>query len=239
MTITAQQIINKAFLITGIKAINETPTGAESTDALLTLNMILETYQLEQLLQYDDIITTGTLTPGLNPHTIGPTGTFVAARPNSIISAYIRDLSNIDYPLTIIDSLQYDDIYIKSLQTQIPAYLFYNPKFPNGEIFLSTVPSAAYSIKIRYKNPLSSYASLSTSNSYPNGYSHLLCYQLATQLASEYGQPRQDLQAIADNIKNTIKKNNWQSYELNFDPRMPFGDNSDSGFNFHTGLSGW
>ncbi len=240
MTISAQQIINKAFLISGIKSPGEIPDGFESVDALQTLNMIMGVFQVEQLLQYDDIVTVGTLVPGLNPHTIGATGaTITAARPNSIISAYIRDYSNIDYQLELIDSLQYDQILMKGLQTQVPAYLFYNPKFPNGELFLATVPNIAYSIYLRYKHPLATFATLSTSNAYPDGYDQLLIYQLAFQLSVEYGSSRPDLKIMVEDIKNNVKKNNWQSWELPFDPRMPFGSNGDSGFNFHTGLSGW
>lgn len=240
MNIIALNIIKKAFLISGIKAINEVPTGPEGIDALNTLNMIMGTFQLENLLQYDDIVVNATLTPGLNPHTIGgpSTGaTFNANRPNSILSAYIRDNSNNDYNLIEIDATQYDEITTKSISTDIPTYFFYNPRYPNGEIFLSPVPTAAYTINLRYKNPLGMFGTLQTSNNYPDGYEMLLTYQLAYQLSVEYGTPRLDLKEISDSVKNTVKKNNWQNFELPLDGRTPFGESSD--FNFHTGLSGW
>ncbi len=240
MAITASKIISKAFLISGISAYNETPSGPEANDALDSLNRILGVFQLEQLLQYDDVTFSGTLVPGLNPHTIGPSGaTFTAARPYTLLSAYIRDLSSNDYEMTIIDALEYDSIFLKNLQQNIPTYLFYNPKFPNGELYLSTVPNIAYTLHLRYKNPLLSFATLSTSNTYPDGYDQLIIYQLAWQLASEYGIPRPDLKSMLDEMKNTVKKNNWQSYALDYDSRMPLGDNFDTGFNFHNGLNGW
>lgn len=227
MNIIAQKVITKAFLISGIKAINETPSGPESIDALQSLNMIMGVFQLENLLQFDDIVVNATLVPGLNPHTIGGPAvgaTFLANRPNSILNAFIRDLSNNDYPLTEIDAKEYDDISAKNTTSDIPTCFFYNPKYPNGEIFLSPVPNAAYTINLRYKNPLGMFGTLTTAHNYPDGYEQLLTYQLAYQLAAEYGNPRPDLKEMVDNIKNTVKKNNWQSFELPYDSRMPFGD---------------
>ena len=229
MNITALNIITKAFLISGIKAINEVPSGPEGIDALNSLNMIMGTFQLENLLNYDDILVNGTITPGLNPHTIGgpATGaTFEANRPVQIINAFVRDNSNNDFTLTQIDALQYDELTTKTISTDIPTYFFYNPKFPNGEIFLYPVPTSAYTINLRYKNPLGMFGTIHTSHDYPDGYEKLLTFELAFQLSVEYGTPRPDLKIIADDIKNTVKKNNWQNYELEFDDRMPFGDNS-------------
>jgi hypothetical protein len=229
MNITAQNIITKAFLISGIKAINEVLSGIEAFDALRSLNMIMGVFQLEQLLQFDDIVVNATLVPGLNPHTIGGPAvgaTFLANRPNSILSAYIRDLSNNDSSLIEIDATQYDEISVKNLTSDIPTYFFYNPKYPNGEIFLSPVPNAAYTINLRYKNPLGMFGTLLTSHNYPDGYEQLLVYQLAFHLSSEYGSPRPDLKEMVDSIKNTIKKNNWQNFELPLDSRTPFGDNN-------------
>lgn len=242
MNIIAQNIINKAFLLSGITAINETPGGPEAHDALNTLNMILGVYQLEQLLNFSDLVINATLTPGLNPHTIGgpSTGaTFEANRPFVILNAFVRDNNNNDFYLTEIDALQYDSISGKSISAEIPSLFYYNPKFPNGELFLSPVPSTAYTINIRYKNPLGMFGTLTTAHNYPDGYEMLLTYNLAYNLAAEYGSPKPELLQMVESIKNTIKKNNWQNYDLSLDSRTPFGDNSMDGVNFHTGLSGW
>ena len=241
MNITAQNIITKAFLISGIKAINQVPSGPEAIDALQTLNMIMGVFQLEQLLQFDDLVVNATLVPGLNPHTIGgPTvgATFLANRPNAILNAYIRDNSNNDYALIEIDAQQYDDISLKNLEVNIPSYFYYNPSYPFGQIFLSPVPNQAYTINIRYKNPLSMFGTLTTSHDYPHGYEQLLVYALASQIATEYGRPRPDFQTTIDNIKNSIKKNNWKYFELPLDGRTPFGDNNTgiNDINFHTGI---
>jgi hypothetical protein len=86
---TAADLIRISLRTLGVLAAEETPSAAEQSDALETLNDMLDSWAGERLALFATLRSTHTLTVGLSPQTIGSGGTFNTTRPVRIDGASI------------------------------------------------------------------------------------------------------------------------------------------------------
>jgi len=158
------------------------------------------------MVYYVEEAETFSLTGGTAAYTMGSGGDFDTVRPVKILGAYVRS-GNTDYPLDIVDAARYREITQKSWGGT-PAQLWYNPVYPLGEIKLYPTPTGD-SIYLDSMKPLSEPAALATSTSFPEGYNRMLRFNLAIDLAPEYGIPISPALAIlAEQSKDAIRKLN-------------------------------
>ncbi len=186
----ASQIIQNAYRRAGILlAAGRTESTSQSNEGLYVLNSLLETLRLQSMTWYEVVTSVTALTPGLNPHTVGIGGDIPIERPVKILQAYLRYTASTPYTDTIIRELtyeQYAQIPAKDIQSQIPLYYWYNPRFdsvtdPKGQLYLYMVPSQAYPIVLYCPVILTQPASLSTTLLLPPGYQRMLEYNLAKE----------------------------------------------------------
>lgn len=202
---TAQQLINQSLRVLGVIGAGETPSAADSADALTALNGLLQSLSLQRLSVYAEALDSKTLIPAQSAYTIGTNGApdWSTQRPNAIKSAYLRVGQN-DYPIQIIDQTTYDSFVDKFVQSAMPNRLFYNATAPNGTIYLYPTPSAANVLYIRSWRLIESFATLSEDIDLPNGWLRALKFGLARELSAEYGKQitqdieRQWLESIGD-----------------------------------------
>lgn len=185
MTETALDIITSAMRKAGILTKTESPSSDEAQDGLEMLNDLLASNANDGLFVYARTLESFPLSGGVADYTIGTGGTFNTSRPVYIASAYVR-IGTIDYPLAIIDDVDYADIDIKNLGS-IPYWLNYTYGFPLGTIKLYPVPSAGWTLFLLTEKPMSEFTLYETV-SLPPGWSRYLKNQLAIELAPEYGQ---------------------------------------------------
>src|ERR1017187_6821801 len=146
---TIQDLIYNALTEIGVIAQGETLSAADANFALSKANDMFDEWSARKVYAYSMDFTAYTLIPGLSPHTIGPSGaTFtVPVRPMRIESATIilnTSSPNVEIPIAIRDDQWWANERVKSLLSQIPTDLYYNPKFPNGELYFWPVPNLAY-----------------------------------------------------------------------------------------------
>lgn len=209
---TAAQIINRALRLIGVLASGETPSANEQSDALMALNAMLDAWRNESLMVYALRDETLTLT-GASSYTIGTGGNLNTTRPVKIEGAYQR-VSNIDYPIHIADKREYDRIADKTTQSQITDWLYYEPSYPLGKLFMYPVPTSGV-LHIATWVPLTSFAASDTV-ALPPGYEELITYQLAPRLAPEYGkQVPVEILAIGKAAKDDIKRVNFRMPHMN------------------------
>lgn len=219
---TASDLIKSSLRIIGVLGEGDTASNQGMQDALVSLNDLLEQWTLERLMIYDLQTESFTLVSGTNNYTIGSGGTFNTTRPVKIEDAYIRD-SSIDYRLSIISKREYEDFSSKSNESTIPQYLYYEPSFTLGKIFLYPTPSSANTLRIVTWKPFTAFATITTSVSFPPAYYKALRYNLAMELSPEYGKTiTSDIMMIAQETKTAIKSVNGQnSYtEMTVDPSI-------------------
>lgn len=206
---TALDMIKRSMRLIGALGQSEDPTAQEATDALNSLNSMLDSWSLERLMIYQVKQENFTWTGGQSSRTIGSGGNFSTTRPNKIEDGFVR-ISNIDYPYRVVNHDVYDAIPDKTTQSEYPEIIYYKQASPLGTLYAWPVPSDSVSIYINHWVPLQSFSALTTSIALPAGYQRAIEYNHAVELHGEY--PELDLPAsvvqIARESKAAIKRTN-------------------------------
>lgn len=201
---TALNIITRAMKKVGILSKTESPTADEAEDALSSLNELLLSWSNDATSIYARTTENFSLVGSTNTYSIGTSQTFNTTRPVNILDAYIR-INNIDYQMDVINEDMYNDIGDKSSLGR-PILLTYTQSYPYGSIRVWPTPDQAYTIYLVCEKPLTSYA-LADTVSLPPGWERALIYNLAVELAPEYGmQPDQGIFKIAGESKGLISR---------------------------------
>lgn len=201
---TALGIITSAMRKIGVLVKGEDPSADEADDGLEMLNDLLSSISNDSMVVYARTEDTLTLSAGTATYTIGTGGTFNTARPVKIISAYVRS-GNIDYDLNLINDEEYASIVLKSTGS-IPQFVNYTNGFPLGTLKFYPVPTAGYQLFLLSEKELGQ-LTLNQTISLPPGWKRMLIYNLAVDMAAEYGQPvTPEIKMIADDSKGEIRK---------------------------------
>jgi hypothetical protein len=125
----------------------------------------------------------------------------ISARPSRIESAFLRQLqfsnnpvdggNEIDYPLTLVSSMEdYNRIALKQLQS-FPGYLFYDSGWPLGTLYPWPIPQAnIYALYVSYMEQLPpAFATANTVVSLPYEYFEAIIKNLALRLRTRYSIP--------------------------------------------------
>jgi hypothetical protein len=143
--------------------------------------------------------------------TFGPTGDIVANRPVAIDdSTYFRDASTgISYGLKLINQQQYNGIAVKTVTSTYPQVLWVNMTYPDIEMYVYPVPTKVLEFHIVSVDELTQPANLATDLAFPPGYLRCFRYNLACELAPEFGvEPSRQVQRIAMTSKRNLKRVN-------------------------------
>lgn len=208
---TAGEQINGALRLLGVLAEGETPSAATADDALIALNQMIDSWNTERLSVFSTIDQVETWPPGQRFRTFGPTGDIVGDRPILVDdSTYFRDpATGISYGLKLINQQQYNGIAVKTVTSTYPQVLWVNMTYPNIEMYVYPVPTKVLEFHIVSVQPLSQPANLATELTFPPGYLRCFRYNLACELAPEFGvEPSPQVQRIAMASKRTLKRIN-------------------------------
>ena len=211
MSTTAGDQINGALRLIGQLAEAEVPSAATSEDALATLNQMIDSWNTERLSVFSTQDQVFSWLPGLRTQTLGPTGDFVGNRPILVDdSTYFRDpASGISFGIKLINQQQYDGIAVKSVTSTYPQVMWVNMSYPNISMTVYPVPTKVLEWHIVSVQELTTPALLSTPLAFPPGYLRAFKYNLACELAPEFGvEPSPTVQRIAMTSKRNLKRIN-------------------------------
>jgi hypothetical protein len=148
---------------------------------------------------------------GERTRTLGPTGDFVGLRPVLLDDAtYFRDpQTNVSYGIKFINQQQYDGIAVKTVTSTYPQVIFTNMTYPDIEMVIYPVPLRLLEWHFISVEKLTQPALLSTEMSFPPGYLRAFRYNLACELAPEFGvEPSPTVSRIAMYSKRNLKRIN-------------------------------
>ena len=209
---TGTQLITTALRKIGVYSTGETLGSNESSDGLATLNSMLEGWSIERLMCHQILQESFSLTSSDGSYTIGSGGDFNTTRPTKIVDpCFIRDSSNLDSPLQIIDAVAYGRIVQKTVDGSYPGYLFYDMAYSSGlgTIYLYPEPQDGLTLFINSVKQLQNLSTASTDLSLPPGYQRAIEFNLAVELCSEFGrEPPASVTALARQTKAAIKSLN-------------------------------
>lgn len=192
---TGQDFVYAAALESGIVGIENPLAPSIATFVLQKLNRLIDNLNADR----DAVVATDSLldvngnplvlSPNVQPHTIGPAGTFnVSARPVSIdfANVVINTVSPaVTYPVTIHKSYGewYAEQAVQNLATQYPIHAYYAATFPLGKLYLWPVPTVAYQFQIWSRVVLAA-ATLASTLSFAPGYEDAIILTLAEDLCA-------------------------------------------------------
>lgn len=208
---TVRELIRKSMLLIGAISTGENLSADEAADGLNSLNDLLDSWSTDGLLIPSSTIEEFTLTPGQAAYTIGVGGNFNTANPQVIEEARLKDVSGqaFELPLAIYSIQEYADIVQKQTQSSQPEALYFQRGAPLSTIYLYTVPSTANKLVLYSKKALTNFTSVNTEISLPPGYQRALRYNLALELAVEYGkQPSEYVFQTSQELKAQLMRVN-------------------------------
>jgi hypothetical protein len=211
MSTTAGDQINGALRLIGQLAEAEVPSAATAEDALATMNQMIDSWNTERLSVFSTQDQVFSWTPGFITRTLGPTGDFVGNRPILIDdSTYFRDpASGISFGIKLINQQQYNGIAVKTVTSTYPQVMFVNMTYPNITMTVYPVPTKVLEWHIISVQELTTPALLSTPLAFPPGYLRAFKYNLACELAPEFGvEPSPTVQRVAMTSKRNLKRIN-------------------------------
>jgi hypothetical protein len=208
---TAGDQINRALRLLGVLAEGETPSASVSQDSLMALNQMIDSWNTERLSVFSTQDQIFTWPSGEITRTLGPSGNFVGNRPVLLDDAtYYRDAgTNVSYGIKFINQQQYDGIAVKTVTSTYPQVIFVNMTYPDVTMTIYPRPTRDLEWHFISVQELSQPANLVTNILFPPGYLRAFVYNLAMEIAPEFGvEPSPQVQRIAMTSKRNLKRIN-------------------------------
>jgi hypothetical protein len=224
---STQNLIQEALELLGVLGEGETLSADQLSNALRTLNYMVDAWNAEQLNIWTLVRTPLTLTANTNPHAIGPGSAVLdAPRPLRLWQgmAFLTggSLGSTERELTIQTQQQFERCYDSSL-AGIPEAIYYEASVPEGNLWTDVKPDDAYTLVLYLEKMLHQVFSSGTTSDLdlPPGYAQALASNLAIELAAKYGKnAATSLIITAQTSKAAIKRLNHRPLYLDIDPDL-------------------
>ena len=207
---TAGDQINRALRLLGILAEGETPSASMSQDALMAMNQMIESWDTERLSTFVTQDQVFTWPSGEISRTLGPSGDFVGLRPVLMDDAtYFKAPNGVSYGIKFINQQQYNGIAVKTVTSTYPQVIWVNMGFP--DVTLTVYPRPTQDLEWHFVSvqELDNPATLATPLYFPPGYLRAFTYNLAMEIAPEFGvEPSPQVMRIAMTSKRDLKRIN-------------------------------
>jgi hypothetical protein len=209
-TYTVGEQINRALRLLGVLAEGETPSASVSQDSLMALNQMIDSWNTERLSTFVTQDQVFTWPSGEISRTLGPSGDFVGLRPVLVDDAtYFKAPNGVSYGIKMINQQQYNGIAVKTVTSTYPQVLWVNMGFPDITMTIYPRPTQDLEWHIVSVQELDRAADLSTVMYYPPGYLRAFTYNLAMEIAPEFGvEPSPQVTRIAMTSKRDLKRIN-------------------------------
>ena len=208
---TAGDIINGALRLLGVLAEGEVPSAETSQDALRAMNQMIDSWNTERLSVFSTQDQIFMWPAGQLSRTMGPSGDFVGNRPVLLDDAtYFKDPgTGVSYGIKFINQQQYDGIAVKTVTSTYPQVIFVNMTYPDIEMYIYPRPTRELEWHFISVEELTQPATLATQLHFPPGYLRAFRYNLACEMAPEFGtEPSAQVRRLAMSSKRNIKRIN-------------------------------
>jgi hypothetical protein len=198
-------------------------SGNESADGLLIAQQMMDSWQAERLSIFSVGINEFPLVPGQQVYTLGTNGNFNIPRPARIERMSIVSLLNpaqpLELPLEMLTEAGWQAIPVKVISSSLPTVVYDDMAFPLRNLNFWCIPTIVVNTRIYSWVPLSTFPDLTTDVTFPPSYLKAIRYNLAVDLAPEFGRstpPEVAAQALL--TKGILKTMNAPLVESRIDP---------------------
>ncbi|MES1987323.1 MAG: hypothetical protein V4440_04700 [Pseudomonadota bacterium] len=220
MAYTALNLITDVLLDMGVLADQETPTASQSVGALVKLNDLIESWNLDPQRVYGATERILPMVASQASYTIGVGGDLNITRPNIVTAAYIRNTSYTvpnqqDMPMALLTDQQWANLPNKFVTGTFPYAIWFDNTYPLVTAHVSPVPTVGTYSVIFWDSDIDAILTLNTVLSLPPGYKRALKYALYIELAPSYQiEVPQSIVTLAASSKQSVDRNNLQINEL-------------------------
>lgn len=210
-TYSVGEQINAALRLIGQLAEGETPSAATSQDCLTAFSQMVDSWNTERLMIYNTQDQVFDWPVGQLTQTLGPTGDFVGNRPVALDDStyYLDPGTGVSYGIKFINQQQYDGIAVKTVTSTYPQVMWINMENPNITMTVYPKPTRLLTWHFISVDELVQPATLATQLVFPPGYLRAFKYNLACEIAAEFGvEPSPQVQRIAMASKRDLKRQN-------------------------------
>jgi hypothetical protein len=183
---TYRDLITSALRLLGVKGQGQTMSGNEAETGLDVLNEILDSWNSYSGLLFQ---TQSDIIP-LTGASFYPLGNMTGTnpqRPSELLGAWFRNTSNYDLPLEVLANSDFANIGQKDLIGAYPRVVYLDVGATTSLLRIYPVGASVGSLVVQYIAPLSG-VGLDTPEVLPPAYRQALRYNLACNLAAEYGK---------------------------------------------------
>lgn len=197
---SALDIITAAFRKLGVFSTIDAIPAADANNGLDALNNLIDSWSNDKLLipyrTQDQLLNQPA---GLTALSIGPTGQIVTARPIYLESVSVTDTFGIIRYFDILTTEQTADLRVQGIAGSATVQrVAFDPQYPNANLLF--YPSTQYggTITVESYKPLTTFTTLNQPIVLPPGYKRMMIFNLAVEMAGEYGiEANQTVTAIA------------------------------------------
>ena len=211
MSTSAGELIKGSLRLIGMLAEGEEPSAAVMQDSIAAMNAMIQSWDTERLSVFSTQDQIFIWPAGFATRTLGPTGDFVGDRPILVDDAtYFKDpQTNLSFGIKMINQQQYDGIALKNVTSTYPQVMWVNMTYPDISLTIYPVPIKALEWHIVSVEKLAEVATVATDIAFPPGYIRAFRYNLAMELAPEFGvEPSPQVMRIAMSSKRNLKRIN-------------------------------
>ena len=237
-SVTRDQVIAKALRLLGILEIGDTPDADTVTNAAMSLNLFIKQMSTDGLKLWKNseliipltlnktVYTLGGATSDLMYDTQAPS-VAITDKPLKAIQGFYRNQEvspYIDTPVLLLSKQEYNTLGSK-YSTGTTNSIFYDVKKLNGLLYVYLTPDlntqTNLGLHLVAQMPLADINAASDIPDFPNEWMNCLVWNLADQLALEYGVPmnhRQEISQRASIYKEHLSDWDVDNYSTFFAP---------------------
>lgn len=224
-SVNASEMVSASLRVLNVVGQGRVANASEIADGLQALNMLLKRLHGDGMSLHLTKTKSLALVASTASYLLGPGSTVAMSRPTSIVSAKLRDASNIDVELTEMSEAEYLGIPNKTL-TGIPSSYYYDPQLTNGVFYTwpcsDTATAVAHTVQIRYTKPIDDMDTVSDDFEIPQEWYEPVKLLLAVSVAPEYDSvPIRKLEWLAERgeyLKNQVLGMDNETTSVTFSP---------------------
>lgn len=231
---TSRELITGALRLINVVSTNETPLDDDMQISLDALNAIIDEWSTQRLSIYTIKPYYLQLRGSGKTYSVGPGGDLDVERPMNIEEAttsltgalvdgeYISDPDTLDLPLTQINDAQYASFNMKQMTAMYPSHIYNSGDYPINYVSFWPVPLVDQVATLWLWEPLPDLADLDAELNLPKGFERALRFQLAIEVAPEFGKAIPDsVQRIAIEAFGVVKRlDSMHGIEMSGSPEL-------------------
>jgi len=205
-----RDLIEGSFRLIGVLASGESLDAAQGQDGLEVYSGILESWSTDNLLIAAQKRLSFNVTSGTSSYILD-NGTAIPEFIDRIALLKTESGQTIEYPVSLVTFDQYSLLSNRSFQGQYPNAVWVKKSDLETHLNFYPVPSVNIAIAVYFKTSFVPPTGLDDVLAFQKGVTRALKYELARELAIEYGKPADGrIEKMADQLKRNLRAYNAQ-----------------------------